>query len=200
MTRKQIDIIESILNMKLSNADIVLVSHVGSRSQIYRIKNIFAVKIFTKDYDAEIVAYGKLNGLNFLPQFYGKNDEMKIIVIEWVNGDFFDEYIRKYRKLPDDFIKDYFHVKIEMCKRGCYDYDSKICELCWNSGKIRKVDYGQVEYCDNNIVINKQLGDLYTQKEKLLDNNDTEWSRFCQKVLYPQGVSNDIVIKYRKSL
>ena len=41
-----------------------------------------------------------------------------------------------------------------MSKRHCYDYDSKISELCWDNEKVRKVDYGQVEYCkDEDIMI-----------------------------------------------
>lgn len=199
MTKEQINVIEDILNTKFSDEDILDV-HVGNRSQIYRINNKFAVKIFIKDYEAEIIAYEKLKGLNFLPKFYGKNEEMKMLIMEWINGDFFDNYIQKYRKLPDNFINDYFSVKIEMSKRYCYDYDSKISELCWDNEKVRKVDYGQVEYCKNEDIMNRQLNDLYIQKEKLLNNKDDEWNRFCQDVLYPQGIENSIVVKYRKLL
>lgn len=55
-----------------------------------------------------------------------------------------------------------------MSKRHCYDYDSKISELCWDNEKVRKVDYGQVEYCKNEDSMNRKLNDLYIQKEKLL--------------------------------
>ena len=48
------NIIEDILNTKFNNKDILDV-HVGNRSQIYRINNKFAVKIFIKDYEAEII-------------------------------------------------------------------------------------------------------------------------------------------------
>lgn len=36
-------------------------------------KNKFAVKIFEKDYKAEIIAFEKLKGLNFLPKLLNIN-------------------------------------------------------------------------------------------------------------------------------
>lgn len=198
-----IEEVNKILDEKYKDSDCVESVIQGSCSTVYHVDNKYTVKVCKENYKEEKEALERLKGKEFVPEIYGFNDSLKIIVMEKLNGEFFKDYIYIHDELPPNFISSWYDMRITMLETLCYDYDEKLSELCWIDGQMKKVDYGQTDcYSDQESIIqlcDRRIRSLKEKKLKLLENDDEEWNKLTDELIR-KSVPISLIENYRKSL
>lgn len=198
-----IEDVNKILGENYKDTDCVQSVIQGSSSTVYHVANKYTVKVCKKNYKEEKEALERLKGKEYVPEIYGFNDSLKIIVMEKLNGVFFKDYINIHDELPPNFISSWYDMRITMLETLCYDYDDKLSELCWIDGQMKKVDYGQVDCSSDEEVIiqlyDRRKRSLKEEKLKLLENDEEEWNRLTEELIR-KFVPISLIENYRKSL
>lgn len=203
MVQYLIDLLNEHTGKKYEISDLRRIEN-GNRAAVYSVKDEYIIKTDNRDFDCEEKAISTLEGCSFLPEIVYVDIMTKTIFMEYLKGNFFSEYILKYKKLPGRFIEEYYDMKILMAERLCTDWDDKFIETCWyEDNTMKKVDYGQAECYtkQKNIldVYSKKVDELKQEKEGLLKKDIKLWNKLRQRLLY-DGVSNNMIDSYIDSL
>lgn len=179
-------------NENITSDDLVYSEFEGSRSVVCFIKNRYCAKV-TKDFSDEIEALKLLNNTNFAPKLYCYDAESWFIFMEYIDGYILNEYIDKFNKMPENYLREYYNILFELLDHELIEADLKIDSFIWQKKdkKLRKIDYGLCQKFPSDTI--NWHRKIYEEKiNALLNNDQSAWDELTQS-LKSDGISIDYI-------
>jgi len=172
----------------------------GNRSEVFNVYNKYFIKkvaFHKKDFKAEIEALEVLKDFPFAPKVFGIDQNIKCILMEYLQGYKLIDYFEKYNEIPNNLLQDYYGIKIEMIKLGYEDNDPKFLgSLIWkdHNTSAKKFDYGLCNKWTQPTTVSKRFKEITEEYDKLKKGDTCEWDKL-RKTLHKYCISDEAIDK-----
>ena len=184
ISQEFVRIVNNLLNTKYEVSDFICVNP-SDRNKVFNLDNKYAIKFpFRTDrYLQEKNALQKLMNGKYYPTLYSFDDQVPLLIMEWINGISIPEYVQQHKSFPPKFLDAYFDYHLDLINFGYHDCDFKLQEMFYiPDGSYKKVDY---DVLDNSAglleMYKRELQEIYP---KLKANDDVAWKSFMSKMAF----------------